>query len=49
MQQMNEETRKKVEEISKKVGIPVTQLLSTKTPSQIIEEYENGSLKVLND
>lgn len=49
MKVMDQQTEKKLQEIAKKMGVSLNKLLESKTPSQIIEEYENGSLQILND
>lgn len=49
MEQLTEEAKKKLDEISKKLGVSVEKLLNNKSAKKIIEEYETGILKVLND
>ena len=49
MEQMTEEVKRKLDEISKKMGISIEKLLHNKSAKTIIEEYETGALKVLND
>ena len=49
MEQMNEQTRQKIEKIAVKLGVTVEDLLCVHTPQQIIEEYDKGALKMLND
>ena len=39
---MDQKTEKKLQEIAKKLGISLDKLLETKSPRQIIEEYEKG-------
>jgi len=49
MNTMDQQTEKKLQEIAKKLGISLNKLLESKTPRQIIEQYETGELQILND
>jgi len=49
METMNEQVRKKIEKIASQLGVTVEDLLCIHTPQQIIEEYNKGTLKMLND
>jgi len=47
---MNSEEQKKIEEIAKQLGTTVQKLLeSNESPEKIIEKFNSGSLKILND
>lgn len=49
MKDMDQKTEKKLQEIAKKLGISLNKLLESKTPKQIIKEYEEGKFQILND
>lgn len=49
MDNMDKQTSAKLEEIAKKLGTSVSKLLESQSPKQIIEAYEKGELRMLND
>lgn len=49
-QQKNNNDTKKLEEIANQLGTTVQQLLENHgTPQQIIEKFNSGTLRILND
>jgi hypothetical protein len=50
MEQLTEQQKElKIQEIAQKLGVPVESLLEGKTKEQVITEYQEGSLGMLND
>ncbi len=50
MEQLTEQQKNaKLQEIAEKLGVPVIQLLMGKTKEQVITEYQEGTLMMLND
>ena len=39
----------KLTEIAENFGVSVEALIENKTPEEVIEQYESGTLKLLND
>lgn len=44
-----EQKELKIQEIARNLGVSVSTLLEGKTKDQVIEEYNSGKLKILND
>lgn len=47
--ELAEEKKAKLQEIAKKLGVSIDNLLKKGNPETIIEEYERGSFTLLND